>query len=266
MSGGLVSRSRATTSDSAGPADYELTIRLTRNTIELHGSVPDAPATATIVAAVAAAFPDRPLTTGLVPRPDAPPRFADAAKLAIDLMTRLAEGEASLGDGRFAVSGAAFHGSAKAELLNALATGWPEGYETRDVNVTAGPSGPAVAAPDCEAAIKTAIDGRGIAFEVGRAQMRADSRPALDHVAYEAARCPDALISVAGHTDSDAAADANHRLSLERARAVADLLIAEGVATERITVLGYGESRPLASNGSEAGKARNRRIEFVLRN
>ncbi|WP_436640933.1 OmpA family protein [Microbaculum sp. FT89] len=265
VSGGLASNSGWTASRSPESPAYGLTIRLTRNTIELRGSVPDEQSKATIVAAAEAAFPDRSLTTIVVERPGAPPLFADAAERAVEMMTRLAQGEASLSDGRISVTGAAFHRSAKTELLRALATGWPEGYEADDIDVSAGPSGAVVAAPLCEAAIETAMDGRRIEFEVGRAQMRADSRPALDRIAYEAARCPDTLIAVAGHTDSDGTDEANYRLSLERARTVVDLLVAEGLAPKRFTVLGYGESRPMASNGSDAGKTRNRRIELVLR-
>ena len=71
------------------------------------------------------------------------------------------------------------------------------------------------------------------------------------------------IVEVAGHTDSDGAAEYNEGLSARRAATVRDYLIASGVAEDRMTARGYGESQPIASNDSAEGKAQNRRV--VLR-
>jgi len=71
-------------------------------------------------------------------------------------------------------------------------------------------------------------------------------------------------ITVEGHTDSVGSAALNQELSVRRASAVRDALVAAGVAPERINVVGYGPSRPIADNSSEAGRANNRRVEIVV--
>jgi outer membrane protein OmpA-like peptidoglycan-associated protein len=71
-------------------------------------------------------------------------------------------------------------------------------------------------------------------------------------------------IVVEGHTDSTGSEDANRRLSLDRAAAVRDALVSNGVEADRISVEGFGETRPVADNSSQAGRANNRRVEIVI--
>lgn len=76
---------------------------------------------------------------------------------------------------------------------------------------------------------------------------------------------PDTTVDVVGHTDSDGDASYNQRLSKQRADSVADILIIEGVAPYRIRAYGRGEDQPVATNQTEAGKAKNRRVEIIIR-
>ena len=71
-------------------------------------------------------------------------------------------------------------------------------------------------------------------------------------------------LQIIGHTDSDGDAAYNQQLSEGRARAVANVLIANGVPNGRIQTVGRGESQPVASNLNAAGKAQNRRVEIVI--
>lgn len=74
----------------------------------------------------------------------------------------------------------------------------------------------------------------------------------------------DAVILVVGHTDSRGSDEYNHDLSVRRARAVADYLIHQhNVADIRLVVQGYGESTPIADNGTSKGRSMNRRVEFI---
>ncbi len=75
-------------------------------------------------------------------------------------------------------------------------------------------------------------------------------------------RCPGMRIEVGGYTDSDGSDPTNQALSERRAQAVADYLTQHGIARDRFTTRGYGESNPIVPNDSPADKARNRRIEF----
>lgn len=95
-------------------------------------------------------------------------------------------------------------------------------------------------------------------------ELRPDAFSAIDDaLAGVAAGAVD--VTVEGHTDSQASDDYNMELSQKRARAVADELVRKGIPAERITVTGYGESRPVASNDTEEGRRQNRRVELIFR-
>jgi OOP family OmpA-OmpF porin len=104
-----------------------------------------------------------------------------------------------------------------------------------------------------------------IRFESGRATIDPDSQGLLDRLIEAALRCPTANIEVAGHTDSDGDPAANQALSAKRAQSVADYLIQAGLPADRLKALGYGSNQPLASNDTDEGKAKNRRIELLVR-
>jgi len=75
---------------------------------------------------------------------------------------------------------------------------------------------------------------------------------------------PDSKMVVEGHTDSQGAAAANQELSQKRAQAVRDYLVSRGIAGDRITAQGYGQTRPVGENNSPEGRANNRRVEIVV--
>ena len=71
-------------------------------------------------------------------------------------------------------------------------------------------------------------------------------------------------LKLAGHTDNVGSDDANMKLSKDRAEAVKDYLVSKGANPSRIEATGYGETQPIASNKTAAGRAKNRRVEFTL--
>ena len=74
-----------------------------------------------------------------------------------------------------------------------------------------------------------------------------------------------AAIEVAGHTDGDGEDAFNQALSEKRAQAVVNYLVRAGLPADRFTTVGFGSTQPIASNGTDEGKAQNRRIEFLVR-
>jgi OmpA-OmpF porin, OOP family len=101
-------------------------------------------------------------------------------------------------------------------------------------------------------------------FELARANLMPGSARTLDEVATVLKAYPEAEVVVEGHTDATGVPSDNQRLSLERADAVKSALIARGVPAERIKTAGMGQDRPVASNDTVAGRAKNRRTELVV--
>jgi outer membrane protein OmpA-like peptidoglycan-associated protein len=86
----------------------------------------------------------------------------------------------------------------------------------------------------------------------------------LDRVAGVLTRYPETLIRVEGHTDSVGTEKYNMDLSFRRANSVRDLLVQRGVAIQRIETVGFGETMPVATNDTEAGRQMNRRVEIKV--
>jgi OmpA-OmpF porin, OOP family len=103
-----------------------------------------------------------------------------------------------------------------------------------------------------------------IHFPSGSARLDQRSAPLLDSIVDIINRCPDLVVKIAGHTDSDGGEAANQRLSEARAASVARYLAAQGVAADRMVSTGYGELQPVAPNDTAENKLRNRRIEFAV--
>jgi OmpA-OmpF porin, OOP family len=102
-----------------------------------------------------------------------------------------------------------------------------------------------------------------INFDTGKATIKPDSNAILDDVASALTTAPALRLEVAGHTDNVGTAEANQKLSEDRARAVVAALVARGIAAPRLSAKGYGQSSPVADNRSEDGRAQNRRVELV---
>jgi len=104
-----------------------------------------------------------------------------------------------------------------------------------------------------------------IHFEFGKAVIKRESYPLLDQVAATLKDHPEIRkLRVEGHTDNKGSAQYNLRLSQKRAEAVVEYLVKKGVERERLVPKGFGLTRPIASNATEAGRAANRRVEMII--
>lgn len=104
----------------------------------------------------------------------------------------------------------------------------------------------------------------GVTFDTDSSAIKPTFRDTLDKVAQSLTQYPDSLIDVYGHTDSTGSDAYNQALSERRARAVADYLTSRGVSYSRIRSQGFGETQPVASNDTEAGRSANRRVEIKI--
>lgn len=103
---------------------------------------------------------------------------------------------------------------------------------------------------------------QGVHFETASARLTHHSLAVLAQAAAALKGQPTMRVEVSGHTDSVGSDEYNQDLSQRRAQSVVDFLVDNGVARDRISAVGYGETRPVASNDTPEGRASNRRVEF----
>lgn len=102
----------------------------------------------------------------------------------------------------------------------------------------------------------------GVTFALDSAQLTPGARTTLDRVVRSLQGQPTQRVEIAGHTDSTGSASYNQNLSQERAASVRSYLVSAGIESFRLVARGYGETQPVASNETDYGRARNRRVEF----
>ncbi len=115
-----------------------------------------------------------------------------------------------------------------------------------------------------------ALDEKGfialhINFDTGKAVIKPDSAPIIGQLYTLLNENPGLKVSIEGHTDNVGKSPENRKLSESRARAVRDALISKGIDKGRLSYSGFGQDRPVADNGTEEGRAKNRRVEIVKR-
>jgi outer membrane protein OmpA-like peptidoglycan-associated protein len=103
----------------------------------------------------------------------------------------------------------------------------------------------------------------GVLFDTDSARLKAESLPTLDEVVRLLASEPSWSLVIEGHTDSTSTAAHNQTLSEQRAKSVLDYLTGKRIAISRLSAAGFGQSKPVADNATELGRAQNRRVELV---
>jgi len=107
---------------------------------------------------------------------------------------------------------------------------------------------------------------QNIFFDYDSYALKQESLPELEKATRFLRENPSIRIEISGHTDNTGTETKNQSLSVNRAKSVADQLIRSGIDGSRIKASGYGSSRPVVPNDTEAGRQRNRRIEFKVLN
>jgi OOP family OmpA-OmpF porin len=113
-------------------------------------------------------------------------------------------------------------------------------------------------------AVGTTVVLKGVNFDTAKATLTADSRATLDEVVASLTANPPVKVEIGGHTDSRSSDAYNQKLSEARATSVVGYLVAHGVAADRLTAAGYGESQPIADNATAEGRLQNRRVELKI--
>lgn len=103
----------------------------------------------------------------------------------------------------------------------------------------------------------------GILFDTAKSDIKPESNAVVDEVASLLNKNPGLKLRIEGHTDNVGAKAANLALSRGRAAAIKAALVSRGIAADRLTSEGFGDSKPAADNSTENGRSRNRRVELV---
>ncbi len=128
------------------------------------------------------------------------------------------------------------------------------------------PPAPAPKPAPAPAPVKEKVVLRGINFDFDKANIKPEFVPVLEEGAKMLKANPGVTAAVEGHTCAIGTDQYNQKLSEKRAKSVKDFLVTNGVDARRLTAVGYGESKPIADNNTEAGRRMNRRVEFEVTN
>lgn len=104
----------------------------------------------------------------------------------------------------------------------------------------------------------------GILFGFDSSTLQPEAKTNIYKLADILKKYPDSNIQIAGHTDSDGSEQYNQQLSERRAKAVSDYTMMQGVSSSRLSIVGLGETEPIATNSTDSGKQLNRRVEIAI--
>ncbi|MEM8787690.1 MAG: OmpA family protein [Pseudomonadota bacterium] len=198
-----------------------------------------------------------------------PPGWSGHVVAGLEALALLQHGRLEITENALRLSGAAGSIRVESEIRTVLAAHLLASTQVElsieEVPVAAG-AGPRVVVPAalCSEQIAVLLEGGQIVFPPSESTIDADSAPILDRIAEILAMCPGARFEIAGHTDAQGRESSNMALSQARADAVMGALLMRGVDSVFLRATGYGETEPIASNDTEAGRALNRRIAFGL--
>jgi len=233
--------------------------------LTLSGSYPDDDTHGQILDAAKNLFAGEEISDQLKAGVGAPDGFANIAIAGLNALSRLAKGSFSLSGTDAKLSGEALYGGAVKSIQDGFAAAIPPGFKAAPAEIAVSAPAPTVDAPNCQSLLNSILSKSKINFDTGKARISSVSSGVLDTIVATINRCPGNAVEISGHTDSSGNEAANVALSEQRAKAVVTYLTDAGVPASRLTAIGLGSSRPIASNDTDEGKALNRRIEFSIK-
>lgn len=239
------------------PAAVAQTAAATPNQVVVAGTVPDEATRNAILAKVREVYGAERVVDQLGVGPVvAPPNWSGyVQKLVSPQLKQVSRGQLDINGNNIELKGEVANESQRQQIAADIATSLNPTYAVRNAL--------RVAAQE-QTVLDATLANRIIEFEPGSSVLRPAGRNILDEMAATLLKLGAKKVEVIGHTDSQGARDTNVVLSLARADAVRTYLANKGVAPSLITTSGSGPDRPVASNDTPDGRARNRRIEFRL--
>ncbi len=236
--------------------------------VRLSGAVKDSTAQQAILSYASALFGHDRVTNTTVIDPKLPDGWPGRVLAGVEALSALKQGSVEVTDDQVEIEGWGLdtHVSDKVEALLAAKVG-NEAVVDVSYNAKAAAAAELAARPRpeiCADQISAILDSDSIRFAAGSADIVPESRGVIAAIADVLRGCPGADFEIDGYTDSQGEAAANQDLSETRAQAVLDALRAGDLPLVRLTARGFGADDPVADNATEAGRAKNRRIEFTL--
>jgi len=248
------------------PSPYTINvIKKKDGKVTLSGYVADRSVHEKLVADAKGIFGDTNVFDELKEIEGSPEAWYDSSKLGLDKLAVVEYGHFEISDNNFNFEGYVLEISKKDSLYESLKSNLNNLYSGTFIITAPEPKVVEVAVVTCQTKFKELLSQNKIHFEYNKADIKTDSYELLEQLIIVAQGCPDAKITIEGHTDSDGSQDYNKKLSSKRADAVKQYLIQKGMDATKLEAIGYGEMRPIADNETNAGKEQNRRIEFNIK-
>lgn len=234
--------------------------------VQLTGFVPDQKARAEIIDAARRSFEGERIDDRLVEGLGAPRDFMQAARVGLQELSRLASGSSlALSNDTITLKGLALFNFARDQVSTEFRSGLPGSFKVT-IEVATAPLPPPIVHPqECQLQYEQALARGTVRFKSGSADLSEESRGIVDRLTLVTLRCINARVEIGGHTDSDGSPASNAELSRRRSETVGAYMVRSGVPVARLEPVGYGQTVPVASNDTTEGKAKNRRIEFIVK-
>lgn len=230
--------------------------------LTLSGFVPDAATRKRLVDDARRRFFDASVEDHLDVAEGAPDKFAVAAEAALAALSRLGDGKLSISDDQFTLEGAVRHEGARAGVAAALADRLPTSVKS-ELRLTGAPAQSQLDATGCRAALAD-LSKTPVVFDAGD-YVAEESAGLVDALTATILRCRGVAVEVAGYMDDQGVAELNRDRSKRRAQSLVDRFVKAGADSFYVWAMGYGAERPLAPNDSDENRARNRRVEFNVK-
>ncbi|MGD9544668.1 MAG: OmpA family protein [Methylocystis sp.] len=249
----------------AGPiAPYVFSAQRAGGEVTLAGYAPDETIRNRLVETARRNFFDATVVDRLVIAKGAPQNFAEATDHSLAALARLEDGKLAISDSNVSLAGVARHQGARSDIAAAFSEALPQSFRG-DAQLSTRIVGSTLDAAQCGAALAELLAKAPIVFAADDAAIAPESAPLIDAVAATALRCQGASLEVAAHTDNIGIAEVNLGRSKRRAQAVVERLLKAGVDPFRISAVGYGGEHPIAPNDGDDNRARNRRVEILVK-
>ena len=265
------------------PSDLVWRAAYNGSEVVLDGDVSSVTAKSALVAAAQRAFAGKRVVDRMRIVETRTRTWPTVAEQGLVSLAELQKGEATLARQQLTVAGQAADIATSARIHERLGRNIAKGYTSRD-NITVAaaaaavppppPSAPTVVVPSppantaaafCQTSLQSTAHEGIIRFERASAQLTRESLPTLDKLATVVKSCPSVVVEIQGHTDSEGTPERKQALSDRRAQSIVQYLSQGGVDERRLTAIGYGDKRPLAPNDTAQNRAKNRRIEFLVK-